>query len=98
MAAARPVVAARVGALPDTVVHGETGWLVGADPEEVARRVETVLTGIELARRMGEAGRRRVIERFTPEARALAVEAAYAGALARSLPTSGAPRPSARDD
>jgi glycosyltransferase involved in cell wall biosynthesis len=86
MAAARPVVAARVGALPDTVVHGETGWLVDADPEEVARRVEEVLTSPGLAQQMGEAGRRRVIERFTPERRALVVEETYTRALAERLP------------
>ncbi|HSE96258.1 MAG TPA: glycosyltransferase family 4 protein [Methylomirabilota bacterium] len=86
MAAARPVVAARVGALPDTVVHGETGWLVEPEPEEVARRVEAILTGREVARRMGEAGRRRAAEHFTPEGRALTVEAVYARALAERLP------------
>jgi glycosyltransferase involved in cell wall biosynthesis len=68
------------------VVHGETGWLVDADPEAVARRVEEVLTRPGLARRMGEAGRRRVIERFTPERRALVVEETYTRALAERLP------------
>jgi glycosyltransferase involved in cell wall biosynthesis len=86
MAAGRPVVAARVGALPDTVVHGETGWLVDADPEDVARRLEEILGSRELARQMGEAGRRRVTERFTPECRALVVEETYTRALAERLP------------
>jgi hypothetical protein len=35
---------------------------------------------------MGEAGRRRVTERFTPECRALVVEETYTRALAERLP------------
>jgi glycosyltransferase involved in cell wall biosynthesis len=44
MAAARPVIARRVGALPETVVHGETGLLIDDDrPESVAQALETIL-------------------------------------------------------
>jgi glycosyltransferase involved in cell wall biosynthesis len=86
MAAARPVVAAKVGALDDTVVDGETGWLVEADPALVARRVEAILTDPDLAQRMGEAGRERVTQRFTPEVRATVAEATYTRALAERLP------------
>lgn len=78
MAAGRPVVAARVGAVPETVVDGETGWLVEAEPEAVAGRLERLLSDRELARRMGRAGRRRAETLFTPERRADRVEAIYA--------------------
>jgi glycosyltransferase involved in cell wall biosynthesis len=81
MAAGRPVVAARAGALGDTVVDGETGWLVARQPAAVAERLVAVLTDRERARRMGEAGRRRAGTVFTPERRAAAVEAVYARAL-----------------
>lgn len=77
MAAGRPVVAARVGALPETVVDGETGWLVEAEPEAVAAAIERLLADPELAGRMGAAGRRRVEALFTPGRRAGAVEAVY---------------------
>lgn len=77
MAAARPVVAARVGALPETVLDGETGWLVDATPEAVAGRLEQLLGDPALARRMGLAGRRRVETLFTAERRAERVEAVY---------------------
>jgi len=81
MAVARPVVAARVGALPETVVDGETGWLVEAAPEAVAERLARVLTDLARARAMGAAGRRRVETLFTPERRAAAVEAVYGRVL-----------------
>jgi glycosyltransferase involved in cell wall biosynthesis len=65
MAAARPVVARRVGALPETVVEGETGHLVGHDdPEAVAAALRAVLTDRERARAMGAAGRRRAETEF----------------------------------
>jgi glycosyltransferase involved in cell wall biosynthesis len=88
MAAARPVVAARVGAVPETVVDGETGWLVDRDPASVAARLEDVLRDPARARRMGQAGRRRVETLFTPERRAALVEAVYR----RLLPDGAEPR------
>lgn len=77
MAAGLPVVAARVGALPETVVDGVTGWLVDLDPAAVAARLGEVLRDPARARAMGAAGRRRVQTLFTPERRAAAVEAVY---------------------
>jgi len=81
MAMRRPVVAARVGALPETVVDGETGRLVDCDPEAVASALASVLAEPARARAMGEAGRRRVELHFTSEARAAAVERVYARVL-----------------
>jgi glycosyltransferase involved in cell wall biosynthesis len=79
MAAARPVVGARVGAVPEIVVDGETGWLVDATPEAVAACLETVLRDRPRGRRMGAAGRRRVETLFTPSRRAGLVEGVYRG-------------------
>jgi len=78
MAAARPVVARRVGALPETVVHGETGLLVDDDrPEAVAEALAAVLSDPARARRMGEAGRRRAQAEFSPERSIAIVDAVY---------------------
>lgn len=69
MAHGKPVVATAVGGTPEVVVEGETGLLVPpGDPERLAAAIRSVLDDRELARRMGEAGRIRVAERFSVEA------------------------------
>jgi starch synthase len=68
MACETAVVASSVGGIPDVVVDGETGFLVPLDDgfaSSFAARVNEVLGDPALALRMGEAGRRRVLERFT---------------------------------
>ena len=83
MAAGRPVVAAPVGAVPEIVVDGETGWLVEPAPDAVAACLEAALRDRGRARQLGAAGRRRVEAHFTPSRRAALVEAVYAGVLAK---------------
>ncbi len=57
MAASRPVVATRVGGVPDAVADGETGYLVPAgDHAAFAARLGRLLTDPELRARMGRAG------------------------------------------
>jgi glycosyltransferase involved in cell wall biosynthesis len=78
MAAGRPVLAARVGALPDAVVHGETGLLLDEpSPEAVSAALARLLSSPEEARAMGEAGRQRALALFTSERHAAAMEALY---------------------
>ncbi len=82
MAAGRPVVARRVGALPETIVHGVTGLLVADDrPESVSAALATVLAVPERGRAMGLAGRRRAEEVFSPERSVATIERIY-GSLA----------------
>ncbi|HSI97256.1 MAG TPA: glycosyltransferase, partial [Gaiellaceae bacterium] len=58
MAAARPVVATRVGGLPQVVRDGENGLLVDErDPVGLARAIEALAADGELRRKMGESGR-----------------------------------------
>jgi glycosyltransferase involved in cell wall biosynthesis len=66
MARGRPVVATPVGGTPELVTDGETGLLVPPrDPEALAEALRRVLDDPDLARRLGEAARARVAERFT---------------------------------
>lgn len=66
MAASKPVVASRVGGIPEYVIHGETGLLVVEDdPQELAQALLSILESKEQARKMGQAGRRRVEQHFT---------------------------------
>jgi phosphatidyl-myo-inositol dimannoside synthase len=63
MAAGLPIVACRAAAVPEVVLDGETGILVPPrDPDALARALGDVLARRDWARRLGEAGRRRVEE------------------------------------
>ena len=66
MAAAKPVVATRVGGVPELVVDGETGILVSPkDTEALARAIVTLIQDPLRGRSMGEAGRKRVQDHFS---------------------------------
>ncbi|MBO0685078.1 MAG: glycosyltransferase, partial [Candidatus Dormibacteraeota bacterium] len=72
MACETAVVASRVGGIPEIVVEGETGELVDWDPASpadfeaaLAERIGGLLADPARAAGMGEAGRRRVLERFS---------------------------------
>ena len=68
MACSKPVVATDAGGLPEVVEGDVTGVVVPAkDPDALAAGICRLLADGELRRRMGEAGRRRVEERFTAE-------------------------------
>ncbi|HEX3542639.1 MAG TPA: glycosyltransferase, partial [Acidimicrobiales bacterium] len=80
MACGAPVVATATGGIPEIVVDGETGYLVPPGPKFVptlAERINALLADPALARRFGEAGRRRVLERFTWPAIAAATADLY---------------------
>jgi glycosyltransferase involved in cell wall biosynthesis len=63
-ARARPVVASRVGGIPDLVEDGSTGILVPpGDPGALAEAIASVLQNREQLQRMGAAGRRWVLDR-----------------------------------
>jgi starch synthase len=82
MAAGRPVVGRRVGALPETVVHGVTGLLVDDDrPESVAAALRALLADPERAAAMGRAGQERAQARYGADAHAARVEEIYGKAL-----------------
>ena len=63
-----PVVASRVGGVPEQVVDGETGLLVDpGDPKPLAAALERLTGDPALRRRLGAAGRARAEERFDLE-------------------------------
>ena len=63
-----PVVATRVGGLPEVVRDGIDGYLVDVgDVTTMAERGAEILSDDALQERMGQQARRRVLEQFTPE-------------------------------
>jgi starch synthase len=80
MACGAAVVATNTGGIPEVVVDGETGYLVPFEPgdpatrepadrarfaADIAERINALLADPALADRMGEAGRRRAVEKFS---------------------------------
>jgi glycosyltransferase involved in cell wall biosynthesis len=65
-ACARPIVATATDGIPEVVQDGETGLLVPkGDAGALASAIGRLLDDSELAHRMGQAGRRHVLERFS---------------------------------
>jgi glycosyltransferase involved in cell wall biosynthesis len=68
MSCSKPLVASGVGGLGEVVDDGDTGVIVPpADPLALASGLVRLLTDPEKARMMGQAGRRRFLEKFTNE-------------------------------
>ncbi len=59
LAAGVPAFARNEGGQAEPVSHGETGFLLGADPEEWARRIEVLLANTELLSKMSQRAKER---------------------------------------
>ena len=91
MASGTPVVASRLGGLPEVVRHGETGFLVTpGDVRELRERIAQLVGDRRLAVRMGAAAREDLLARFTWEKTAERCLTAYAELLPGPRGSSGA--------
>jgi len=78
LAAGRPLVAARVGVVPEVLIDGEHAALVpGGDAPALAAVLERLVGDPALAARLGEGGRRLVEARYSGARVAAALEARY---------------------
>lgn len=68
MACGAAVVASRVSGIPEAVIDGETGMLVGRqDVEGLARALEMLLADEAMARRLGRNARDKIVNEFSHE-------------------------------
>lgn len=64
LACGRPVVASAVGGIPE-LLNGENGFAVNNDAEEMAKRIDLILSDEKLKERMGNAARKTYLQNFT---------------------------------
>jgi len=84
MARAKPVIASKVGGLPEVVQHGETGLLVERSTEQLRVALESMLNRPDEARCMGFSGFDRVMEQFTLERMTSEYEQVYGSLCKRN--------------
>lgn len=78
MALAKPVVAAAAGGVVEIVEPGVTGLLVPpGDVEAFAQAIQSLLGDAQRRSAMGERGRRRVAQQFSPNTHSAQVESVY---------------------
>ncbi|PYP57483.1 MAG: hypothetical protein DMD40_08010 [Gemmatimonadetes bacterium] len=80
-----PVIGSAIGGITDIIGDGETGLLVPPeDPTAIAKAIERIATDPAFAKRLAEAGSRRVREQFGWEAIIAAWQECYAAALRKN--------------
>ena len=68
MSSGTPVVASRVGGIPEVVEDGKQGLLFSPQNEEdCVRAITTILRDDDLRKKMGQSGRERVLKHFSIE-------------------------------
>jgi glycosyltransferase involved in cell wall biosynthesis len=83
LAAGRPVVATRVGGVPDVVRDGEDGYLVDAGATDaLAERLAQLAGDPALRERLGAAGRSRVLPRYAVDRLVEDIDRLYRSLLA----------------
>jgi glycogen(starch) synthase len=86
----RPVVASRVGGLPEVVADGETGLLVeNEDVNGLASAIIHLIENPRIAQQMGKAGRKRAQRLYSIEAHVAAYEKLYQQIAALPRVTAG---------
>lgn len=97
MALGKPVIATEVHGPPEIILHGETGFLVPpADADALGKVILLFIQNPSLQKIMGEAGRERVIKKFSLGSQICMWESVYIQLLQpRGKQLSSLPRPKA---
>jgi len=84
LAMGRPVIATAVDGTPEIVVPGQTGLLVPArDPNALAEAMRYALENRDELKRLGESGRRYVLEKFSLQRQVRETESLYEDLVAK---------------
>jgi len=65
MASGKPVIASNIGGPSETVLDGETGFVLEENPKEWAAKIERLMDDADLRKKMGKKGRKRVEDNYT---------------------------------
>jgi glycosyltransferase involved in cell wall biosynthesis len=88
LAMERPVVATRIGSIPDIIQHGETGYLVSpGDPQQLAHYILQLVQDPEKGATMARSGRQLVLRSFSSQSTVTKNENLYQNLL-QQKPTS----------
>jgi glycosyltransferase involved in cell wall biosynthesis len=88
MAASKPVIATRVGAIPSVIKDGENGLLVAPkDSEGLRNAVASLLNDPERRRQLGDQAHAWVSQNYTSEAMALKYREMYEGVMGKPAPS-----------
>ncbi len=86
LALQRPVVATRVGGIPEVIEHGQTGFLAEpSDASSLARLLQRLVEDLPMAVSIGKAGRTRVEEKFTARTMAGKTAELYEQVLSKEI-------------
>lgn len=86
MAAQTPVVASKIGGIPNIVKDGKTGFLVKPRaPKEIAEKVNKILENDKLRLAMSERSRKLIEEKFTWQKAASVIHSSYREALKHTI-------------
>lgn len=92
MAHGKPVVAPRIGGIPEIVDDGVTGFLcVPGSAEDLAAKVQYLWANPDLCRRMGRSGREKALREYSPESYYGRLAALYEEAIALGSGGAGPP-------
>ncbi len=83
-----PVVASAVGGVPESVVDGETGFLVDSkNPSQLAQRISTLLLNPRLCEQMGHRGREFAVDNFSPIKQLTKIEDVFQRTIGKRMKT-----------
>lgn len=68
MSAGLPIISTNKGAIGETIIDGENGYLIGiGDTEQLVKKITELISNIDLRKKMGQRSREIYLERFTKE-------------------------------